>query len=291
MKPNFIASSLQLALMLELSITPKPGLIDRRTYNGTYEQYLATISILYPYFYEAASNKNKPLGSIIEAACLKMLNSQHGGNTHLGTILLLIPIARAAANTKQYKKLNKSLKNTILTMNHEDTTRIFQAIRTIKPGGLKRVAYLDVTKEKTYKRIQKEKIGVIEALKPYVEYDVVAHEYITGYSLTTAGYEFLKKEINVQRRNINDAGVVTFLKLLSVKPDFSIARRFGITYAKHISRLASKILLHGCLETSRGRKLLFELDSRLRKQGVKPSSTVDVLAASISMLTLLGWKP
>ncbi len=291
MEPSYIASSLQLALMLELSITPKPGLVDRRRYTGEYEQFLATISILYKYFYEAAANKNKPLGRIIKEACIKMLNSQHGGNTHLGAILLLMPIARAAAYSKKHKELNSMLSRTIQAMNHEDAINIFQTIKITKPGGLEKVAYLDVTEAKTYKQLQQEKIGIVKALKPYVNYEVVAHEYVTGYSLTILGYGFLRKEVVVKGRNFNDAGVTTFLRLLSVRPDFSIAKRYGIAYARYVSRFAAKVIQHGCLDTSRGRKLLLELDTRLRNKSIKPSSTVDILASSTAMLTLEGWRP
>ncbi|MDJ0270359.1 MAG: triphosphoribosyl-dephospho-CoA synthase [Aigarchaeota archaeon] len=288
MDADNVASCMQLALLLELSATPKPGLVDRESRRRGFECFLASIASLYPHFREAVLN-NRAVGTIIERACKTMLSWQHEGNTHLGAILLLTPIAAAAGKVKKIDSLRTALKETLLNMDYRDTISIFRAINLVRPAGLKRVAYLDVRKPETEKRIVQEKIAVVDAFRPYSHFDAIAHEYATNYQATYAfGYSFLKKQLS-SGITVNEAAVMTFLNILACFPDTNIARRNGYKASILASKYARKVLRE---RNSRRRgELLTWLVKVFSKSGWRPASTADILAASFSILLLEGWRP
>ena len=292
MDPDYVASSLQLALMLELSITPKPGLVDRRGRRRGYEQFLSTISILYPYFKQAAEGREKT-GRIIREACRQMLKAQSMGNTHLGSILLLTPLAKTAGETRSVNKVKHLLRKTLASLDHEDSLEILNAVREVRPGGLGRVGLLDVNDERTYEKIVKERISVIELFKPYSSYDLIAHEYATSYSYSIKhGYEHLKKLIR-RGYGINDAGVLTFLNILSNIQDSFITRKYGIKTSRLISKMAHQTLKSIIVKEGgrMPRRYIEDFCNYVEKQGVKPAATADILAVALAFLTLEGWRP
>jgi triphosphoribosyl-dephospho-CoA synthase len=79
---------------MELSTTPKPGLVDRTSAPQSYLQFTSSAVALYRHFKAAAADART--GRVIYEASRDMLRWQKGGNTHLGAILLLAPLARAA---------------------------------------------------------------------------------------------------------------------------------------------------------------------------------------------------
>jgi triphosphoribosyl-dephospho-CoA synthase len=96
---SHIARCAQLAMLLEVSASPKPGNIDRdHDYEDTrYEHFLASAVGVHPVMEEAARS-NAGLGHLIRDAVCQSVSWQSGGNTHFGAFILLIPLAMAAGN-------------------------------------------------------------------------------------------------------------------------------------------------------------------------------------------------
>jgi len=90
------AENAQLALLLEVASTPKPGNVDRaREYPDLrFEHFLAGAVGAREGFALAADGA--PVGQSFRTAIAGM-SEQSGGNTHFGAILLLTPLVRAAA--------------------------------------------------------------------------------------------------------------------------------------------------------------------------------------------------
>ncbi len=86
----------QLALLLEVAGTPKPGNVDRhREYPDLrFEHFLAGAVGAHEGL-EALAGQARPLGAAFERAVAGM-SQQSGGNTQFGAILLLAPLVRAA---------------------------------------------------------------------------------------------------------------------------------------------------------------------------------------------------
>jgi len=92
-----IARCAQLAMLLEVSASPKPGNVDREhDYPDTcFEHFVASSVGVYPALEQAARSR-AGIGSLIKAAVYESASWQNGGNTHFGAFLLLIPLAMAA---------------------------------------------------------------------------------------------------------------------------------------------------------------------------------------------------
>ena len=107
-----IEKSAQMAALLEVSGTPKPGNVHRnQNFPDTkYEHFLASSVALGKTMRKAARKgieisegkikaSNSELGTLIKEGIENTQNSHEGGNTHLGTILLFTPISIAAGKT------------------------------------------------------------------------------------------------------------------------------------------------------------------------------------------------
>ncbi len=285
------AACCQLALLLELSTTPKPGLVDRYSRVSEFPHFLASSAVLHRHFMRAVSSGGKGLGRLVAEACADMLSWQRGGNTHLGSILLLMPLAASFPRVERISEIRAALHDLLEGMDYRDTLEIFKAIRMVSPGGLGRVAYLDVNDEKTYRRIVGERISVTKALSPYRNFDIVAHEYTTDYEASyTHGYMFLRSQVD-KGLDANEAGVNTFLNILANMHDTHVARRHGRTAARLLSNMAKRVLEAGGASTHEGSTLLVELCLKVRLADYKPGSTADLLAAAFCMLLIDGWRP
>ncbi|MEM4412826.1 MAG: triphosphoribosyl-dephospho-CoA synthase [Candidatus Caldarchaeum sp.] len=286
--PDDVARCCTAGLLLELATTPKPGLVDRSSPSEQYAQFLASATALYKHFHDAAAGRS--VGDVVLNACLDMLSWQRGGNTHLGAVLLLTPVAKAAGSCRDFNNLRRRVEEVLKKINQAETLKIFKAVRTVNPGHLGRVAYLDVFDEKTYRRIAERRIGVQEAFKPYGSMEVVAAEYTTSYRASFIhGYKHLRKQLT--QLDLNTAGVNTFLNIMSHLPDSHVSRMFGRHAARTLSRMARRVLDHGGFHTDRGRRTFEDMAGRVLRAGFKPAATADVLAVSYTLLLLSGWRP
>jgi triphosphoribosyl-dephospho-CoA synthase len=96
--PRGPAANAQLALLLEVAGTPKPGNVDRaRDLEGLrFEQFLAGAVGAREGLELAAGGA--PIGEAFETAVAGM-SRQRGGNTQFGCLLNLVPLVRAASGT------------------------------------------------------------------------------------------------------------------------------------------------------------------------------------------------
>ncbi|MEM4303377.1 MAG: triphosphoribosyl-dephospho-CoA synthase [Candidatus Caldarchaeum sp.] len=283
-----VARCCTLGLLLELAITPKPGLVDRSSNPILFSQFMSSSISLYKHFRDAAEGRS--VGGVVFDACKDMLYWQHGGNTHLGALLLLTPLAKAAAGCNKFAELGTCLRFVLKNMDYTDTLGVFKAIKNVNPSHLGHVAYLDVYRDKTYVEITKRRITVLDALQPYKGFEVVATEYSTCYRNSfTHGYSYLKKQ--VRKTDLNTAGINTFLNILKHLPDSHVARMHGGSAARMLSRMAGEVLDAGGAATAKGRAMLQELAEKISSAGFKPAATADVLAVSFTLLLLSGWRP
>jgi len=299
---EWVAFRCELALLLELSATPKPGLVDRlHDFPETsFNHFLASASSLRPWFRRAAQRGAKTLGRglgrIIFEGARCFIRAQSGGNTHLGSWLLIAPLAAAAGAARKVPltstALSRNLRRVLGSMDWRDTVDIFRAVAYVSPGGLGRVAYLDVGREETYEEIRRERLSPLEALKPYAGFDMVAREWTSRYK-TVLGYGLraLKRNLSLFE-TMNDAIVQTFLQLLAKYPDTHIARKGGKDLARRVSHLADEALKLGGLLTREGRRVVERVDRKLRRsRRMRPGATADLLSATLAAALLTGWSP
>lgn len=283
-----VARCCTLGLLLELATTPKPGLVDRSSNSEIYSQFLSSSISLYRHFRDAA--RGARVGDVVFHACRDMVSWQHGGNTHLGAVLLLVPVAKAAATCVKFTELKAKLKHVFNNMDYIDALKIFKAIRAVNPSHLGHVAYLDVYRDKTYVEIGRSRLSVLDAFRPYNGHEVVATEYATCYRNSFIhGYGFLKQQL--RENDLNTSGVNTFLNILKNLPDSHVARMYGKPAARMLSRMAGKVLDAGGALTARGRAMLQEFADKIVRAGFKPAATADILSVSFALKLLEGWRP
>jgi len=309
-KARHISQSLELAVLLEASAS-KPGNVNRTAnFQSTrYEHFLASAVALSHCFEHAAElgvavSKGKiqvcnvGLGRIIKDCAVAVDAWQHGGNTLLGTAILLSPIAVAAGMTPtkqetfKVPELRKNVKLAVESTTPEDAVNVYEAIKTAKPGGLGASSELDINDPNSINRIRKEKISLYQIFKIAETYDMICSEWINNYPVT---FDIARPALMHQLEKDEDLGhaiVYTFLKVLAEYPDTLIARKAGIEKAREASKTAKEILRLG-FETSSAKKLLDRFDKDLRKSGnlLNPGTTADIIAAALALIVLGGYRP
>ena len=307
-KADHISRCLELAILYEVSGYPKPGNVHRTAdfSKTTFEHYLASAVAIAPTFRKAAEqgirvsegeidSSEVGIGYVIKDAVDRMIASQNGGNTLLGAIILLAPIAVAAGMIKVFSllKIRKKIKLIVESTTSEDAVAVYDAIALVNPGGLNRVAELDVTDPKSKKKILDEEFTLLDIFKIASSYDSIASEWVNNYPITfDLGYPYFVKQLE-ETEDINMATVHTFMKILSEVPDTFISRKVGQAKAESISIEAKEVLKQGGLATPLGRNLLQKLDIRLRdpKNDLSPGTTADITEAVLALSNLKGYKP
>ncbi|MCS7126000.1 MAG: triphosphoribosyl-dephospho-CoA synthase [Aigarchaeota archaeon] len=295
---DWIASRCVSALLLEVATTPKPGLVDRYSdfHETLFEHFLISSSSLYSCFRESAEigykKLGRGLGEVVYRGARNMITSQRGGNTHLGALLLISPLACASALSRSKPLsmggLRKNLKIILSRMDWKDTIHIFNALKIVGPRGLRRIPFMDIFSDETYDEIKRLRLKPVDALKPFVNIEVVAHEWVRLYSRTMYGASQLIK--NIEKMSMRNALAQTFLQLLSKYLDTHILKRGGKPLAERVSYMASKILELGGVNNREGLKMLRELDLSMRKSWrTRPGATADLLASSIAVVLLSGY--
>jgi triphosphoribosyl-dephospho-CoA synthase len=308
-KAEHIAGCLELAILLEVSGYPKPGNVHRTADfpETTFEQYLASAVAIAPSFRTAAEQGIKVMegeidvsevgiGYVIKDGVNRMLGSQGGGNTLLGAIILLAPIAAGAGMIRDsfsLPKLRENIKKVVEATTPEDAVNVYDAITLVNPGGLNKSKKLDVTDPASKKKILDKGITLFDTFEIASTYDSIASEWVYNYPITfDLGYPYLVKELE-ETGDINTATVHAFLKILAEVPDTFISRKVGQTKAESISTEAAQVLKEGGLTTSLGRKLLQKLDSELRDPAhdLSPGTTADITEGVLALNNLNGYKP
>lgn len=308
-KSQFISQCLQLGLLLEVS-AKKPGNVTSLSgFESTrYEHFLSSTVACFPSFELAAFRGNLILegklsieklgiGKIIKDCIFDISAWQKGGNTLLGAVLLCVPIAAAAGMTNfeetiDLVQLRLNLKKIVESTTSIDAVHLYETINKVNPGGLNDAPDLDLNSPESKKRLIQEDISLYEVFQIASSYDSICFEWVNNYPITMdVAYPFLLHQF--QSQDLNKAIVHTFLKVLSLYPDTLISRKLGKKISKEISSEANQILVLGGLDTKAGQIELVRFDKKLRTNGNKlnPGTTADLVAATLGLSVLSGYRP
>jgi triphosphoribosyl-dephospho-CoA synthase len=272
-----VAAAAQLACLLEVS-APKPGNVspERHFHDTRYEDFLASAVAIGP---ALAAAGERPLGATIRAA-IEATSRWTRSNTNLGIVLLLAPLARAAAGTGG--TLRDRLAAVLQQTTVADAAETYAAIRWVRPGGLGAASAEDVAAAPT--------VSLREAMALAAERDAVAREYTNRFALTfEVGVPALA---DARRRGLSwtEATVACFLTLLAAAPDTHIARKLGRAEAERVAGRAGEVLAAGGTGTAEGRAALAALDAELRdaRNTRNPGTTTDLTCAALFVVILEG---
>jgi triphosphoribosyl-dephospho-CoA synthase len=282
-----VASAAQLACLLEAS-APKPGNVSpgRHFADARYEDFLASaVAIGGP----LAGAGSRPVGATVRLA-VEATAQWTRSNTNLGIVLLLTPIARAAAlaDSDPYvasgfsRTLRSALREVLESTTVADAREVYAAIRRAAPGGLGRAESQDVASDPT--------VTLLEAMSLAADRDTVAREYATAYEITFGTGAPALDRARRAGLSWDDAIVETFLTLLAANPDTHVARRGSAALAAEISKQARAALASGGVGSAPGRRAIDEMDRRMRdsRNTANPGTTADLTAAAIFVVLLGG---
>jgi len=269
----------QLACLLEVS-APKPGNVcpGRHFADARYEDFLASAAAIGG---PLAGAGTRPLGATIRLA-IESTGNWTASNTNLGLVLVLAPLARAAALESRAGRLRDSLRLVLATTTCDDARDAYAAIRRASPGGLGQVDEQDVSGDPT--------VTLVEAMRLAADRDAIAREYATAFATTfLAGAPALERARG-DGLEWDDAIVETFLTLLAAHEDTHIARKAGAAVAGDVTDGARAVLAAGGVRTAEGRRALEAFDRRLRDEGSRanPGTTADLTAAAIFVVLAGG---
>ena len=272
-----IAAAAQLSCLLEVS-APKPGNVspERHFHDTRYEDFLASAVAIGPALARAGDG---PLGATIRAAAEATARWTRS-NTNLGIVLLLAPLARAAA--RQGSDLRARLAAVLEETTVADAAEAYVAIRLARPGGLGAASAEDVAAPPT--------VTLREAMALAAERDAIAREYTTRFGLTFEVGVPALTEARARGLGWSDATVECFLALLAATPDTHVARKLGWREAERLSARAREVVAAGATGSTQGRAELAIFDAELRdsRNMRNPGTTADLTCAALFVVILEG---
>jgi triphosphoribosyl-dephospho-CoA synthase len=272
-----IAAAAQIACLLEVS-APKPGNVspERHFHDTRYEDFLASAVAIGP---ALAAAGERPLGTTIRRA-IEATSRWTRSNTNLGIVLLLAPLARAAAGKggTLRDRLAAVLDHTTVA----DAAETYTAIRRRRPGGLGAASAEDVAAAPT--------VSLREAMALAAERDAIAREYTNRFTLTFEVGAPALADARGRGLSWTEATVECFLALLAAAPDTHIARKLGHAEAERVTGRAREVVAAGGTGTAEGRAALAALDAELRdpRNTRNPGTTADLTCAALFVVIIEG---
>lgn len=312
-KAKHISKCLEMAILFEVSAN-KPGNVNFVVgFEGTrVEHFLASAVAAAPSFEEAAKRgiavasgtlkiDEAGMGQLMRDCVADISAWQKGGNTLLGTVMLFIPMAVAAGMTPtnekgefDLNKLRQNIKLGIESTTPQDAVNLYEAIEIAKPSGLNDAPDLSVSDPNSKARLIKENVSLFHVFQIAAGYDDICFEWVNNFPITfDMAYPYLAEQLRGKGKCLNTAIVHTFLKVLAERPDTFISRKVGLEKTKAVSQDAENVLTLGGVETAKGRESILLFDKKLREYGnnYNPGTTADILAATIALCTLSGYRP
>ena len=263
------AQSAQLALLLEVSGTPKPGNVDReREYPDLrFEQFLAGAVGTHDGF--AAAAGGEPLGPAFERAVAGMSN-QTGGNTQFGAVLLLTPLVAAAGRGSLDPEGASAV---VAETTVDDTVAFYCAFEHVDvsvPDPPEGMDLLDVRRGgRAEPAIRKEALTLADVMEHSADRDGIAAEWTGGFGWT---FE-LARSIQRQDGPVTERAAAAYLSLLSRELDTFVITQHDRETAYEVRRRANAVL--------DGEESPTAFAEDLVDRQINPGTTADVVAGGL----------
>lgn len=312
--PNLIdyVERLVLGIALEASAFPKPGNIHRlRDFDDTiYEDFIVTaITAIKPLYkgvrrgyryHDMLDILKNIFGDIIYDIVLLSKYTSGGGNTCLGTSIMLSPISiglgceLALSNSINIERiLLSSCRNLEKYSTILDAINLYRAIRAASPSYIKKTDnthnFPNIWSRDFKKEIIKADITLWKILSYSSSFDIVARDVIECYPRTYNISLYIDKRLNTHGI-WNRAIVEAYLYQLSKEIDTLVIRKNGYEVAQEVKERAKEFLKicedswTFCVNS------LKDFDLELASRKINPGSTADIVATAISIYSLSRWR-
>jgi len=288
-----VAQCAVLAMLFELSSSPKPGNVDRcHDFSDIgFHHFLTSAVSAYPVFRKAASGEGSP-GSLILEGVAAWGDWNLRSNTHFGSLVLLIPLALAAGRaagqeqgqeTSQddglengsyglKKELEEELARVLRSTTVKDAIDFYRAF-DLAGARVVQVDEFSLKDQDWERKLIEGNQSLLELMRLSLDHDIVAREWATDFERSFQLAGRLQEMVSIY--GLNDGVVRTFLEALAEVPDSLISAKFGRERAEEVSRLAADALIDSTL------KKASEMDCELLNRDMNPGSTADLIAASL----------
>lgn len=259
----------QLALLLEVAGTPKPGNVDReRDYEDLrFEHFLAGAVGARAGLRAAADGA--PVGAAFESA-IEGMSGQSGGNTQFGALLVTVPLVRAAAAGRLTPD---GVTETVEATTVADACAFYEAFEHVDvavedpPEGLDP---LDVRRGAAAADALRERGATLyDVMALSADRDGVAAEWCSGFERSFEAAAWLLEDRGPIYRRASRA----FLRLLAAEPDTFVATRNGEAAAEEATRRARAVL--------DGEADAESLAEEFVARDINPGTTADITAGAL----------
>jgi triphosphoribosyl-dephospho-CoA synthase len=280
------AENAQLALLLEVAGTPKPGNVDRkRDFSDLrFEHFLA--STVGAGSGLRAAERGIPVGEAFEEAIAGM-SQQEGGNTQFGALLLLVPLVRAAADGNLTPAgATRVVKNTTVE-DAADFFRAFDHADVFVSDPPEDAEELDVRRgSDAVPAVEKRDLTLYDVMGLGADGDNddspgddVAAEWTGGFERTFWAADRLAELAGSAPASA--IGAQVYLELLAREPDTLVGKQHGQKTADSV-RVRAQQALDG------GPEVVEAFAESLVKDGVNPGTTADLTAAGLFVALARG---
>ncbi|MFB6220975.1 MAG: triphosphoribosyl-dephospho-CoA synthase [Halolamina sp.] len=278
--PRSPAENAELALLLEVASTPKPGNVDRRRdlEDLRFEQFLAGGVGSARGLRMAAAGAS--LGRAFERAVAGM-RRQSGGNTQFGCLLLLTPLVGAAA---QDDLTPAGVERRCRATTVEDAVAFYRAFEHVDvavgdpPEGADE---LDARRGSDAEPALRDRdmtlwdVMDLSAYPPEGVPDTNGLEWVEGFPRTFAA----ATEILADDGPVTERGARAFLGMLAAEPDTLVATNHGAETAREVQERAATTL--DAVEESGSLAPAESLARAFVEEGINPGTTADRTAAAL----------
>ncbi|WP_178917517.1 triphosphoribosyl-dephospho-CoA synthase [Natronomonas gomsonensis] len=259
----------QLALLLEVSGTPKPGNVDRhRDYDDLrFEQFLAGAVGSLRGLRMAADGA--AVGRAFERAVAGMAE-QSGGNTQFGALLMLTPLVRAAATDRLSTAGVADVVESTTVDDACDFYRAFDHVDVAVDDLPEDADALDVRRgSDAVETLRERGTTLYDVMELSADVDGVAAEWTNGFERSFEAAQWLLEDDGPIYRRASRA----FLRLLAEQPDTFVVTRNGEAAAEEATERARAVL--------DGTEDAEELAEEFRDRDINPGTTADLTAAAL----------
>lgn len=275
--PDRIGEIAERALLAEVAVTPKMGLVDRRDDGAhadmNYFTFVASAAALAPFFHRVANvawssdvglgqllSELRPIGIEAEQA---MFRATGGVNTHKGAIFSM-GLFCAASSWIVARGWNWSVET------------LSDVVAAMTSGISERELVLSPVSDRLNPRSAGERL--------HWEYGVTGArgEAEAGFpSVVSRGAPALREAL-ARGADLNDAGVYALICLLDGFVDTTVLNRHDFATLELVHKRAAAIRSRGSVFTVAGRRLILESNELFNNAGISPGGGADMLAVTLA---------
>ncbi|WP_435128903.1 triphosphoribosyl-dephospho-CoA synthase [Halobaculum sp. D14] len=267
-RPRGAAANAELALLLEVAGTPKPGNVDRHrdAADLRFDHFLAGAVGARPGLERAAAGD--ALGEAFETAVAGM-SDQSGGNTQFGCLLLLTPLAAAARDDALSPDGVREVCRSTTVDDAAGFYRAFEYVDVAVPDPPADMDALDVRRgADAVPTVRERGLTLFDVLERSAPGDANAAEWASSFPRTFRAAEAILDDDGPP----TDRGARAFLDLLAEREDTLVRTQHGPDVAREVRDRAADV---DSLEEAEA------WADELAERDVNPGTTADLTAAAL----------